>query len=237
MEETINLRKKSICEECDGTGAENQEEITCQTCNGQGRLRQTKRTPLGIFQTTAACEACEGMGKIPKTICNECSGQGSLNKSKNIKVKIPSGVDTGYKLRIAEEGEAGGRGETPGDLYIFITVKEHSLFEREGNDIYYDANISFIQAILGCGIKVPTLKEKKKLKIPRGTQPGTLLRMKGLGVRGTPIGDQMVRMNILIPEHLSKKEREILESYAEESGEDFTKEKKGFFEKVKNTFS
>jgi molecular chaperone DnaJ len=236
-EETISFRKKTVCEECKGTGAESQEEIVCQTCNGQGRLRQTKRTPLGMFQTTVICDSCEGLGKIPKTLCNTCSGQGSVNKSNKIKIKIPAGVDTGYKLRIAKEGEAGGRGETPGDLYLFITVKENSLFEREENDIYYDANISFIQATLGCEIKVPTLKDDKKLKIPQGTQPGTLLRMKGLGIKGTPIGDQMVRMNILIPEHLSKKEREILEFYAEETGEDFTKEKKGFFEKVKNTFS
>ncbi len=236
-EETISLRKKSVCEKCEGTGAESQEEITCQTCNGQGRLRQTRRTPLGIFQTTAACDACEGLGKIPKNLCEECSGQGSINKSKKLQIKIPAGVDTGYKLRITEEGEAGGRGETPGDLYIFITVKEHSLFEREENDIYYNASISFVQATLGCEIKVPTLKDKKKLKIPQGTQPKTLLRMKGLGVKGTPIGDQMVRVNVVIPEHLSRKEREILETYAKETGEDFTKEEKGFFEKVKKTFS
>ena len=116
-------------------------------------------------------------------------------------------------------------------------MKEHSLFEREENDIYYNASISFVQATLGCEIKVPTLKDKKKLKIPQGTQPKTLLRMKGLGVKGTPIGDQMVRVNVVIPEHLSRKEREILETYAKETGEDFTKEEKGFFEKVKKTFS
>lgn len=236
-EETLSLRKKSVCEECKGTGAEHQELTTCDTCQGQGRIKQTKRTPLGLFQTTSVCNACEGMGRTPKESCKECSGQGAVNKSNNLKIKIPAGVDTGYKLRIPEEGEAGGRGETPGDLYIFITVKEHDLFERENNDIYYDANISFIQAILGCEIKVPTLKDKKKLKIPEGTQPGTLLRMKDLGVKGTPTGDQLVRVNILIPKHLSRKERQILEDYANETGEDFTKEKKGFFEKVKNTFS
>lgn len=237
VEKEISLKKREICDSCYGTGAEDSRLTTCSTCEGQGMMRQTRRTPLGIFQTTRPCDACEGTGKIPEQMCDVCNGEGAIKQQKTIKVKIPAGVDTGYRLRITGEGEAGTRGGLTGDLYLFITVKEDPNFEREGSDIYYNASISFIQAILGCTIEVPTLDDIEKLKIAPGTQPGTLLRMAGKGIRTTLAGDQFVRMNVIIPTKLKKKEKSLLEEYAKESGKDLSKEQnRTFFKKFKHKF-
>ena len=227
IKKTVHIEKPTACEDCDGRGGDDYE--TCNECNGKGIKRVTQRTPFGMFASTMACKKCEGRGEIIKNTCSTCKGHGIVNKKKTLEISIPAGVDNGAQLRLREEGEA-VKGGTTGDLYVFINVESHKYFDRQGDDIVLDVPISVTQAILGDEIDVPTLEGKATLKIPRGTQPETVLRMRGKGVQhlnGHGIGDELIKIKIEIPEKLSKKQEELIKEFEKESGK-----KKSFFERI-----
>jgi len=219
------------CTKCHGSGAEHNSDVkNCDECNGSGYVRKTTRTPFGIFQQSGTCRRCGGEGKVIKNPCTICDGSGRVHKNTKLKIKIPNGVKTGTQLRVEGEGEAGARGGSSGDLYVFINIKDHNIFDRKGNDIYIDIPISFALAALGGEIEVPTLDGKKaKLKIPSGTQTDTLFRLKGKGIpnlRSYGTGDEKVRVVVQVPKRLNKKQKDLLKQFEKELG------KKGVLGKI-----
>lgn len=231
----LNIKRQAECEECNGKGGKGVE--TCPDCHGTGYVRSAKRTPFGIFQTTTACRTCQGQGESIKDTCDECDGSGTKRKEKEIEVNIPEGVENGSRLRLEREGNAGFRGAPPGDLYVIIHVKQHKIFERNGNNVHLEVPISFIQASLGDKIEIPTLDGKANLKIPTGTQSGTTFKMKNKGIpylHSYGRGDQLVKVKVKVPDKLSKKEKELIEQLADEMGEDVHPEKT-LFEKIKDS--
>jgi len=230
----ISIRKRSVCSVCKGSGGKRVE--SCATCHGTGYVRQTRRTPFGMFQTKSACPSCGGSGTVILEPCPACDGSGTVLESKELEVEIPAGVEDGSRLRIPGEGEAAGHGGRAGDLYIFISVKPHPVFERHGNDIYLEAPITFSQATFGAEIELPTLDGKAKLKIPAGTQSGTLFRLRGKGVgslHGRGRGDQLVRVSVVTPKRLTKNQERLLKELAEEFG-DPSAPQKGLFARLKD---
>ena len=225
VEKTFDIKKRNKCEDCNGSGAK--ETKRCTDCSGSGVVRQIKRTPFGAFQTNGTCRTCAGKGKITTKECNACVGKGYNTETKKIKINIPSGVESGTRLRVQGEGDFA---DEPGDLYLFITVKKHNYFKREGDDVYLEVPIEYTQAVFGSEIEVPTLKGKANLKIPSGTNPGTILKMKGKGIKGDyGFGDQKVIITIDVPEKVSGKQKELLEELAKLQG---VKKQKSFFEKI-----
>ncbi|MDN5330995.1 MAG: molecular chaperone DnaJ [Tepidanaerobacteraceae bacterium] len=239
-EKEIELYRTESCPRCGGTGAKpGTGAKTCPVCGGSGQVKQVQNTPFGRYISITTCTRCQGTGIVIEEPCPECRGTGNIRASRKIKVKIPPGVDTGSKLRLAGEGEPGARGGPAGDLYVVIHVKPHRLFIRQGDDLIYEAPISFVQAALGAEIEVPTLDGRVKLKIPEGTQPGTRFRIKGKGMphlRGYGRGDLHVKVNVVIPKKLSEKQKELLRKFAEISGEDVKQPHKGFFDKMRDAF-
>jgi len=225
----ILVPRMTRCDRCDGTGAQSSSDIkTCDVCHGSGIEKRVQRTPFGMFQQTSTCSRCHGEGRTVKNPCPVCDGEGRIQKNTKIEVEIPRGADDGTKLRIRGEGEAGEKGAPSGDLYVVIHVKEHDTFGREENDIFIDVPISFSQACLGDEIEVPTLEGKAKLRIPAGTQTGTVFRMKGKGIphiRGYGVGNENVKVFVKIPEKLSKRQKEILKEFDDLGG----KKKFGLF--------
>ena len=207
----ISLNVPSKCEDCKGNGSsKGVAPKTCGQCGGYGKVRAQQ----GFFTIERTCPTCSGSGEMISDPCLSCSGQGRVNKTKKLSVNVPPGVDNGTRIRLSGEGEAGQRGAEAGDLYIFINVKSHSLFEREGKDTYLDVPLSTIDAILGCNIEVPCIDGSKvKLTISPGTQSGTRLRMKGKGMsplRGSIRGDQYVGIELETPVNLSKKQENLV---------------------------
>jgi|SRR5579863_215778 len=235
-EAKIKVRRHEACESCKGSGAKNGASIkTCPACGGAGQLRFQQ----GFFTVSRTCGKCQGEGKIITETCTACRGLKFSLREKTLSLKIPPGVETGSRLRISEEGEAGDHGGPHGDLYVVITVKDHAHFTRDGNDILCEINISFVQAILGTKVEVPTLQGTSPLKIPPGTQSGKVFRLKGMGspdLRGHGTGDQVVRVKVQIPTKISAKQRELLEEYARQGGETIDPDGNTLFDKVKNLF-
>ena len=212
----IQINTLAHCDSCDGSGAEKGSKVeTCPSCHGSGRVRRQQ----GFFVTEAVCPTCHGSGKKIEKPCKSCHGEGRVHKKKNLSVKIPAGVDTGNQLRLSGEGAAGENGAPAGDLYVVIHVKEHHIFERDGNNLYCEVPISFSMAALGGEIEVPTLDGKVKLKIPAETQTGKLFRMRGKGVTSTTrsgyAGDLICRVVIETPVNLNKEQKELLEKLEE----------------------
>lgn len=219
-EEKVRIRHLEKCDTCGGDGVKPGSKVTtCTTCNGMGVTMQVTRTPLGNFQTQQTCPACRGTGQKVEEYCGTCSGKGLNSKTKQIKVTIPAGVENGNKLRVRGEGDAGPNGGPPGDLYIFLRVKESSTFRREGPEIYSDAAVSYVDAILGADIKTPVVDGEVTIKVPPGTQPGQVMRLRNNGAPrlGNPDsrGDHFVTMNVEIPTDLSKEEKELVEKLKE----------------------
>jgi molecular chaperone DnaJ len=244
LKTNIKLPRTETCPICHGSRAEpGTAPMQCPTCNGSGQVGYTKRTPFGQFTSVTTCNRCRGEGKIIDKPCQECRGRGTIQRTRKISVKIPPGVDTGSRVRISGEGEAGERGGPPGDLYVVIHVKPHEIFVRENDDILCEVPISFSQASLGDEIEVPTLDGKAKIKIPAGTQTGTIFRLRGKGMpnlQGYGKGDQHVRVVVVTPTKLSEKQRELLEELAKYDRKGISKvnlQKRGFFEKIKDVFS
>ena len=223
---TISVPRLETCPECDGKGAKSKSDILeCPECDGSGVVRRTQRTPFGLFATTTTCRKCRGEGHYIKNPCSECGGDGRVQRTRKIELNIPAGAETGTNLRVTGEGEAGENGAESGDLYVIIHVKDHKIFERDGNDIYVKVPISFTTAALGGSIEVPTLHSKATLKIPPGTQTGTVFRMKGKGIHslhGYGTGSQLVEVEVQIPKKLNKKQKDLLKDF------DKTVDKKGF---------
>ncbi len=234
-EEKLEIPRLEICDECDGKGtAEGSSPETCITCKGHGQTRYQQ----GFFSVMRTCPNCSGKGQIIKNPCKKCRGGGRIEKKKNLEIKIPAGVETGSRLRVMGEGEAGANGGPKGDLYVFIHVAEHESFERQGSNLYTSAPISFAQAALGAEIDVRTLDGAEELKIPAGTQTGTVFRLKQLGMpnlNGGGKGDLFVAVTLVTPKILSKDQRKLLEQLAEIEDVDF--EDEGFMDKVRNIFS
>lgn len=236
----LDVRKVDRCHICDGTGAKpGTAPKVCPTCNGTGQVKTSQGSFFEQFVMVRPCPTCRGEGQVVDTPCQECGGSGRLQKKRRIKVEVPAGVDTGLRLRLQGEGEAGHRGGPPGDLYVVIVVKPHKLFSRKGDDVYFETSIGFPQAALGGSIKVPTLEGKEvSLKIPEGTQPGSVLRLRGKGMpslRGGHRGDQYVVVRVAVPTRLSQRERELLKDLARARGDDVN-DGKGFFRKMKDGF-
>lgn len=231
-EEKVRIRHLETCDTCTGSGVKPGSKVnTCSTCNGSGVTVQVTRTPLGNFQTQQACPTCRGTGQQIEEYCGTCGGKGLNQKTKQIKVTIPAGVEDGNKLRVRGEGDAGPNGGPAGDLYIFLKVKEDSNFRREGPEIYSDAVISYTDAILGASIKTKVVDGEVTIKVPPGTQPGQVMRLKGNGAPrlGNPDirGDHYVTMSVEIPKKLSKEEEDLVKKLKEL--QDNKNKKGGFF--------
>ena len=233
---TINHLEK--CDECHGSGAKKgTSPTTCPTCRGTGQVRTVQRTILGNMQTSRPCETCGGKGTIIKEPCQSCAGKGSTRRSKKVKVKIPAGIDNGQQVYVRGEGDAGSNGGPSGDLILNIRVRSHKLFVRQGFDIYCDYPISFVQATLGAEILVPTIDGKVSYTIPEGTQNGTVFRLKGKGatrLRSTQRGDQYVTIKVEIPKGLSEGQKDLLRQFDEKVDPAKYKQRKTFFDKMKD---
>lgn len=236
VEKEISFRKLVTCERCSGSGAEpGTKKITCPTCRGAGQIRRSG----GIIVFTQTCPTCGGSGRKIERPCSACRGEGRAPQTTKLNVRIPPGVDTGSRLRSSGNGEAGAAGGPAGDLYIVLTVKEHELFERQGDDLFCEIPIKFTLATLGGTIEAPTLFGKASLKIPPATQSGTTFRLRDRGMpslRGGRQGDQLIRVHVEVPTSLSAEQRKLLEEFARISGDASEPTSRSFFEKAKKFF-
>jgi molecular chaperone DnaJ len=235
-EAKLKIPRWETCPDCRGSGAKSAAAIkTCPSCKGTGQLRFQQ----GFFSVSRPCGQCEGAGRVVTDPCPACQGRQRVYKERTIVVNIPAGIESGMRLRLSNEGEHGVHSGPPGDLYVAITVKPHPIFQRKGLDITCDVPISFITAILGGKIEVPTLKGSTILKIPPGTQHDKVLRIKGLGVpslKGGSVGDQLYTIKVQIPTKLTAKQKELLMEFAKESGMSLEDNGDGFFDKMKTFF-
>ncbi|MDQ3819720.1 MAG: molecular chaperone DnaJ [Acidobacteriota bacterium] len=234
MTAQLRIPRLETCDKCKGSGAaEGTQPETCQTCGGAGQVRYQQ----GFFSVARTCGNCRGTGRVIKSPCDACKGAGRTEREKTMEVKIPAGVETGSRLRIAGEGEAGTQGGATGDLYVVIHVQEHERFERQGSNLYASVPINFSQAALGAEITVQTLGGQQQVKIPAGTQTGTVFRLKGQGMPvlgGRGRGDLFVAVTVVTPTTLTREQRRILEQLAEVETRDL--EDKGLIDKVRNIF-
>lgn len=238
-EKEINIYRMEECRTCNGSGSKpGTSPKTCPHCGGTGQVKNIQNTAFGRFVNINTCDRCNGKGTIIEEPCITCHGTGKTKNNRKLQIKVPAGVDTGSRLRMSHEGEAGLRGGPPGDLYVVIHVKSHKHFIRDGSNLFYEAPIDFVQATLGDEIEVPTLEGKAKLKIPPGTQPETKFRLKSKGIkrlRGHGRGDLFVKVKVVIPKKLTEEQKELLKKFSKLSGGK-TKEQKGFFGKMKDAF-
>jgi len=234
QQKTINVPTSIACESCSGSGAEGgAEPSTCPTCSGMGKVRAQQ----GFFTVERTCPTCSGLGQIISNPCNTCHGQGRIEKERSLNVNIPAGVETGTRIRLAGEGEAGMRGGPPGDLYIFIDVAQHKLFEREETNLFCRVPVSMTKATLGGDIEVPTIDGgRSRVKIPSGSQSGRQMRLRSKGMpalRGGSAGDMFIELAVETPVNLTSKQKELLSEF-EALSEDNNPESKSFFSSVKN---
>ena len=238
---TIKVPRMETCEECGGTGAKKgTKPEECPDCHGTGMRQTTTRTPFGMISNARPCERCHGTGQIVKNPCSHCHGEGKVKVTRDIDINIPKGIDEGQRLRIQNGGQAGERGGTPGDLYVYISIKPHKIFTRQDTDVYCEIPISFVQAALGAKIEAPTIDGKVDLTIPEGTQSGAVMRIRGKGIpylHGNERGDEFVKIKVLTPKNLSSRQKKLLREF-EDGGSDSTNnpEKKSFFDKIKDLF-
>jgi len=237
-EKEIKIPHLETCSTCNGSGAKKGSSAkTCGTCNGTGQVRRATRTPFGSFAQVSTCPTCNGEGQIIEEKCESCGGQGTKQVNKKLKITIPAGVDTGTRLRVSGEGDAGSRGGPSGDLYVYLSVKTDPHFKREGNNILSELSISYLQAILGCRIDVPTIDGDHKVTIAAGLQPNTVLTLEDKGVpklgNSVSRGDHLLTIKIDIPTKINSEERELLEKLAQIKGEHTSKRGfEGFFESI-----
>jgi len=235
----IEIPRLDTCESCHGSGARSgSEAVECHTCHGAGQVRMQQ----GFFSVQQTCPTCRGNGKVISDPCPDCNGEGRVQHHKTLSVKIPAGVDTGDRVRLSGEGEAGVNGGPSGDLYVQVQVKKHPLFERDGDNLYCEVPISFTTAALGGELEVPTLDSKVTLKIPEETQSGKVFRLRGKGVkpvRGGPQGDLMCRVKVETPINLSKDQKVLLKVFSDSltiSGKKHSPREHGWIDGVKGFF-
>ncbi|MFN8671094.1 MAG: molecular chaperone DnaJ [Candidatus Sericytochromatia bacterium] len=249
VEKEISITHLENCDSCKGTKAEAGTNISnCSTCGGIGQVHQTQKSFFGTFSSVSVCPKCNGEGKIPEKPCKSCSGRGRMNKDKKIKIKIPSGIYSGAKIRMPNEGDIGIKGGGPGDLYIFVHVRDDKdkIFERRDNDIFVETHLPYYLVALGGEAKVPTLEGETKIDVPAGTQVGKVFTMKGqgvpfLGTDGRKRGDLHIIVNIEVPTKLSEAERKSLEALAEldkdNENHKVKEHSEGFIGAIKNFFT
>jgi len=237
VEKEIDFSVLGRCDTCSGSGAKpGSEPITCDLCGGRGEIRSTRRTMLGQMVNVTTCPKCQGEGKLITDPCETCRGDGRTERRKTLRVTIPAGIDEGHQIRLSNEGEVGPRGGPAGSLYVAVHVTTHPTLRREGTELAFDADISIVQAALGTRITVPTIEGEEEVEIKSGTQPGTEIRLRGRGVphlrRAGSRGDLHVFVNVVVPAKLSKRQRELLSEYAEETGESVAPNSGGLREKL-----
>jgi molecular chaperone DnaJ len=229
VEKTFKVQRKSECDACDGSGAENGNTETCSNCSGRGKVEEVKRTPLGRARQVVECPECSGTGDIPETKCSECSGSGITEKEEEITVDIPEGVRDGQRLRVAGKGHTARNGNS-GDLYVYVSVEEHDSLERRDQDLFTTVKIGVGDAALGTTVNVDHPESQIEVDVPAGTQPGQVMRVKNKGLparRGS--GDLFVKIDVQIPENLSEDQEKVMEELR-----CVEKSDKGFFESVKD---
>ncbi|MFC1848822.1 molecular chaperone DnaJ [candidate division CSSED10-310 bacterium] len=233
LEKEIQVDRHETCEECNGSRTRTgKSPETCSLCHGRGQVVHSQ----GFFTVSTTCSQCKGEGTIITDPCKKCRGVGRVVKTRKLQIKIPAGVDNGSRLRLSGEGEEGQSGGYPGDLYIFIHVKDHDFFVRDGDNILCELPISFPQAALGTEIEIPTINDPHKLTIPKGTQHGQIFKIRGAGVqnlRGYNRGDQIVHIKVVTPTNLNPRQQELLREFASLGGNTVTEKKKNIFEKFK----
>ncbi|PYK34844.1 MAG: molecular chaperone DnaJ [Verrucomicrobia bacterium] len=236
VQKEIEIEKLGICDKCDGTGAEpGSRAVTCPTCRGRGQVISSR----GFFQVSQTCPRCRGAGEIIEKPCPQCRGEGRVEKRSCVTLKIPAGIREGSRLRSSSNGEAGIRGGPPGDLYVVIHIKEHKVFQRDGDSLYCEVPIPFSVAALGGEVDIPTLEGKAHLKVPAGTQSGQMFKLRGKGISnidGRSRGDLLARLIVEVPSRLNAEQRRKLEEFAALCGDDNTPLRKSFFERAKEFF-
>lgn len=229
----LEIPKHAGCATCKGSGARpGTNPVPCRTCGGHGQVQMQQ----GFFAMRRTCPECHGSGKKIESPCTDCAGSGRVQTRKKLKVRIPSGVYDGAQVRVGGEGEAGAQGGATGDLYIVVRLKKHSMFERDGADLYCDMPITFPQAVLGSEVDAPTLDGRLKIKIPAGTDSGKVFRLRGKGVpdiRANRTGDLFVRVNVAVPKKMSKRQEDLLRQFASEAGDEVYPERASFLDKAK----
>lgn len=240
-EETIHYKRDEVCSTCSGSGAKpGTQPQTCSKCRGTGTMTAAQQTAFGTFQTQTTCDQCNGTGKEIKEKCDDCQGSGLRRETHSVKVTIPAGIEDGNQIRLQGQGNAGKNGGPYGDLYVVFNVKPSKQFIRRGSEIYYELPINFVQATLGDDVQVPTVHGDVSLKIPAGTQPGTIFRLKGKGapmLNGSRTGNQQVKVKIEIPKKLTKEQAQLLRDFAEVSDIEVDEQTDdSFFGKVKDVF-
>jgi len=240
-EKELDVPRMEVCSVCSGSGAEpGTQRSRCSRCNGTGEIRRVQQSILGQFVNVTVCSACRGEGSVISSPCHHCHGQGMERVTRHIRVTIPAGVDDGTQIRLTGEGEPGANGGPRGNLYVVVSVKPHRYFRREGNDIVIDLPINIAQAALGAEVEVPTVDGPAQLKIPAGTQPGRVLRLRGKGVpflRDRGRGDQLIHISVVVPTSLTEKQKKLMKELGDTFCQDCTpRENKGFFDKVKDAF-
>ena len=236
LEKHVEVTRLDTCPACFGTGAERgSAPEKCPTCGGAGEVRYSQRTIFGSFTQIGTCETCRGAGTVIRNPCKTCRGSGRTETTKSLSVKVPPGVDNGMRLRLAGEGEAGRRGGGRGDLYVFIHVRPHAVFERRGRDLYCSIPISIVQAALGDEVEIPSLDGPQRHAVPAGAQPGTVMTLRGIGMpdpRGGR-GDLHVRLDVHVPTDLSAEQRKTLLEFSRQRGEHVKPQRKKITDKVK----
>ena len=236
VEKEIEIEKLDTCDKCHGSGAEpGSRTISCPNCGGRGQVISSR----GFFHVSQTCPRCRGAGEIIEKPCPKCHGEGRVEKLSRVKLKIPAGIREGSRLRSSRNGEAGIRGAPPGDLYVVVHIREHKIFQREGDNLYCELPIPFSIAALGGEVPVPTLEGKAHLKVPAGTQSGQIFKLRGKGimnVNGRDRGDLLARLIVEVPTRLNAEQRNKLEEFAALCGEENTPLRKSFFERAKEFF-
>lgn len=227
-EKEIKISHLENCMTCKGSGAKpGTRPRTCSTCSGSGQVRRATRTPFGSFTQVSACPTCNGTGEVVEDRCEVCGGAGRKQETKKLKITIPAGVDNGTRLRVSNEGDAGMRSGPPGDLYVYLFVKDHSQFKRDGINVLSDLKVSYLQAILGCELQVETVDGPVEVQVPPGTQPNTVLTLENRGVPklGNPVsrGNHLLTILVNIPTRIKAEERELLAKLAEVRGDSISK--------------
>ncbi len=236
----VQVKVVGTCEECGGSGAaKGTSAKTCPHCGGSGQVRVQQRTPFGVVQTQSACPDCRGRGKTIETPCKKCNGSGQVRRTETVGINIPAGISDGQIITIRGKGNAGQNGGPAGDLQVQVSVRPHPLFEREGYDIWCDLPLTYAQAALGAEVEIPTLDGKVEYTIKDGTQPGEIIRLKGKGfpyINSTRRGDLLVRVTVEVPRDLSGEQRKLLRAFEETMSDSNYKERKSFFDKIKDAF-
>ncbi len=238
VEKEIEIERLEVCDECEGTGsAPGTDPVRCSECGGRGQVRRVQQTLFGSFVNITTCPQCEGEGTVVTNPCQKCQGSGKVYLRRKISVKVPAGVDDGVSIRLGAQGEPGERGGPRGNLYVTIHVKPHPYFKRQGNNVTLELQVNVAQAALGDTVSVPTLDGEREIEIPAGSQSGSVLRLRGLGIpqlHGKNRGDQLVFINVAIPKSLTPRQRELFEELADSLGTAVVvEEKSSFVDRIK----